>query len=672
MLRSLEQHKYLLLIISAIIFFSCNDTQNGALNYSLNFSGSNKSELEKALNHFKEDSLKLKATIFLITNMFGSFSQNKEKLDLCAPFYDEYNKLAKEYNYTMNSDRGQKIDSLWSDFSIRNPQLNNLPFQLDLETISAEQLITEIDLAFNAWQENVYTKDCTFDEFCEYILPYRRSNGLIIDNARTKFYERHNGQYFSQLGKDMIDESDSLLYEYRHLTHSQFWGTQIPILTASTFENLYHGLCEHRCWYNSLLFSSLGMAAAVDFVPAWGNRNNNHTWNVLIKDGKSYAFEAFWDNDRWKYKRIYNNKTFDYDWGRFRLAKVYRQSFKNFPEGPINDKKVLPDNIPEFFRNIKKKDVSHEYFDTVNVTVSLTETPKKTYYAYLCVWNFQNWQPVQWGKIKNGKVVFEGMGKDVVYLPCYYINGNLSYAGSPFLLNQKGNLEYLDSNRQNKEDLYIKHYAGAPLHYGNKWNNISISNTVILGSKEINFENSDTLCVLADSIEIYSKRISIPFSKEIRYIRVSLPHKKLAYSDLSFYKNEDGKKKKINGVKFVKALEKSENGENTTYIFDNYKATGYKKEINVDYLDIDLGDKYIVSDISFTPYFEAGLKENLEFELFYWNNGWESLGKQHGSNKHIVFKDVPKNALFILKHPDRNNRPGSRPFVYRENEIIWH
>lgn len=658
--------------VTFIATTSCNKEASKELLQSLKLSGSNKTELEKVLDHYQNDSLEFKAARFLIKNMFGSYSQNSDIVEICSPFYEEYNSLAKEYNYAINTRRGQKIDSLWSTFSTGNPQLRNLPFQLDLETISAKQLITEIDLAFKVWQENVYTKDCSFDEFCEYILPYRRLNGLVIDSARVKFYERHKGQYFTQPGKDMIDEADSLLYEYRHLTHSQFWGTKIPILTASTFEQLRHGLCEQRCWYNSLLFSSLGMAAAVDFVPAWGNRNNNHTWNVLIKDGKSYAFEAFWDNDRWKYKRIYNNETFDYDWGRFRLAKVYRQSFKNFPEGPITDKRIYPDDIPQLFRNIKKKDVSHEYFDTVNVTVRLSETPKNTHYAYLCVWNFHNWQPAQWGKIKKGNVVFEGMGKDVIYLPCYYKNGTLIYAGSPFLLNQYGEIEYFNSNLNNKEDLYIKHYAGAPLHYGNKWNNISIGNTVIYGSKTLSFENLDTLCVFPDSIDIYGSEIPISLAKPVRYIRVTLPYKKIAYSDLSFFKNENGKSEKITGVNFINTFEESENGENPSFIFDEYKATGYKKEINTNYIDIDLGDEYLISDISFTPYFEAGLKENLEFELYYWNNGWQSLGKKQGSNKHIVFRDVPQNALFILKHPDRNNRPGSRPFIYRNNEVLWH
>ncbi len=655
-----------------LLFGGCVSDASRSMKNCLELAGNNRKELEKVLDHYKDDILKLKAARFLITNMYGSFSQNREILNLCAPFYGEYGALAKEYNYTMNADRGRKIDSLWHTFSTRNPQLRNLPLQLDLETISAGQLISEIDLAFKAWQENVYSKDCNFDEFCEYILPYRRSNGLIIDNAREKFYNRHKEQYFTQPGNDMINEADSLLYEYRHLTHSQFWGTQIPVPSASTFEYLRHGLCEHRCWYNSLLFSSLGMAVAVDFVPAWGNRNNNHTWNVLIKGGKSYAFEPFWDNDRWKYKQIYNNETFDYDWGRFRLAKVYRQSFKNFPEGPITDKKVHPDDIPQLFRNIKKKDVSHEYFDTVNVTVRLSETPKNTHFAYLCVWNFQNWQPVQWGKIKNEKVVFEGMGKDVVYLPCYYINGNLTYAGSPFLLNQEGDIEYFDSNIHNKEDLYVKHYAGAPLHYGNKWNNISISQTIIVGSNNLAFKPSDTLCVFPDSIEIYGDKLRLSLNKSVRYLRITLPYKKIAFSDLSFYYNENGVEKKIEKIKFINPPDITQNGESVENIFDKYKATGYKKEINKDFVDVDLSGNYIITAIHFTPYFEAGLKENLEFELFYWNNGWESLGKQKGSNKHVVFKDVPKNALFILKHPDRNNRPGSRPFIHRNNEVLWH
>ncbi|RNC63261.1 hypothetical protein D7D25_17445 [Proteiniphilum sp. X52] len=59
----------------------------------------------------------------------------------------------------------QKTDSLWNNFSNRHFKLCSLPFQSDLENISAEQLISEIDLTFKAWKGNVYTQDCSFDEF---------------------------------------------------------------------------------------------------------------------------------------------------------------------------------------------------------------------------------------------------------------------------------------------------------------------------------------------------------------------------------------------------------------------------------------------------------------------------------------------------------------------------
>lgn len=662
------------LLLSILLFVSCQSKNDEKIyNQSLTLAGNNRTELEKVLKHYENDTLKLQAAKFLIMNMPGSFAQNEEIIGICTPFYNDYVSLAKEYGYEMNTGRGQKIDSLWNNFSNRHFKLLGLPFQSDLENISAEQLISEIDLAFNAWKENVYTHDCSFDEFCEYILPYRRMNGLVIDDARKTFYERHHGNYFTQPGKDMIDESDSLLYEYSHLTHSQFWGIRIPILTASTFEYLRHGLCEHRCWYNSLLFSSLGMGVAVDFVPAWGNRNNNHTWNVLIKDGKSHAFEAFWDNDRWKYKRIYNNKTFDYDWGRFRLAKVYRHSFKNYLEGPITDRRVQPEDIPDLFKNFKKKDVSHEYFDTVHVALQLKDIPHDTHYTYLCVLNYHQWQPVQWGKIEKGKAVFHGIGKDVVYLPCYYKHGSLIYAGEPFLLNAEGVIETFRNDTTDTEDLYIKHYAGAPLHYGNKWNNTSIEQTSVYGSLSPMFSGGDTIGIFPDSIEIYNKKIDSRYDRPVRYIRVSLPYRKVAFSNLAFYYNDPaGEEKKIETVTLVHPLDSTENGEITDYIFDEYIATGYRRELGRNHIDIDLGDEYTVTSVRFAPYYEAGLKKEVNFELFYWNDGWKSLGKQNGSDKHVVFKNVPKDALFLLKHQDINNSPGARPFIYRNNEVLWH
>lgn len=399
----LNRKLYILFFLLLIFSFNFCTYNNSAVSIKqvLSHSGNNRAELEKVLEHYKNDSLKLDAAKFLITNMPGSYSLNDKTIDICKPYYNYYDTLAKAYNYEMNAERGRKIDSTWNLFHNYNYIKLNLPVISDLEHISAKTIISEIDLAFKAWRNNVYSQNSTFEEFCEYILPYRRMNGIVIDDSRNTFFNRHYPDYYTKPGKDMIDETDSLLYEYKNITHSQFWGTRIPILNAETFELLKYGLCEHRCWYNSLLLSSLGM------------------------------------------------------------------------------------------------------------------------------------------------------GKDVIYLPCYYEKGALTYAGDPFLLNADGYINYFNSDINDTETLYIKHYAGAPLHYGNKWNNISIEKTRVYGSLTENFDEKNLIAVFPDSIELGNKKISV-------------------------------------------------------------------------------------------------------------------------EDNHVVFNNIPQGALLLLKHQDRNNTPGSRPFIYRNNEVLWY
>ena len=50
---------------------------------------------------------------------------------------------------------------------------------------------------------------------------------------------------------------------------------------------------------------------------------------------------------------------------------------------------------------------------------------------------YQQWHPVQYGEIRGDKVTFEGMGKDLVYLPAFYCNGKIIPAqaeAAPFLV----------------------------------------------------------------------------------------------------------------------------------------------------------------------------------------------------------------------------------------------
>ncbi len=662
------------IILIATFFVSCS---NHELERALSLAGENRAELEYVLEHYQNEPMKQKAAQFLIENMTDAYSEDRRITEVCKPFYDSYDSLMLTHGYDSLLrifDYGKmklwdkQVDSLWAEYYNISHEKILLDKQYDLQNISAQRLITEIDQAFEVWQSNVYMRDCSFESFCEYILPYRHRNGLLTDSTRQIFRERHEHDFFRQDGKNMIEEMDSLLYRYRHVTHSGFAGTRIPIHTAQTMEKLRHGLCEQRCWFNSLLFSSLGMAVATDFVPAWGNRNNSHTWNVVIKNGKSYAFEAFWDNDRWKYKRIYNNKSCDSIWGRYRLPKVYRRTFQRYTEGPVADNDVDFSDIPPLFKDVRKKDVSSEYFETTDVTINLSSVPKDAKYAYLCVLNYNNWDAVQWGRIADGKATFKDMGRNILYMPMYCKGGIMFQAGEPFVLKTDGTIKTINSTTET-ETVVINHFSGALAYVKNKEFFKEIVGTLILAKNEQGIFQ-DTVCCFSDRPELNSISVKSCSNKPTQCVRMYLPHGNVALNGLEFYKRTADGMEKIRNVVIKGSLPDSRNGEHPTAILDEFSATGYAGKIENGYIDFYFGETCVIDEVRYIPYQHCGFETEYEYKLCQWDNGWKEIAHNKGG-KPLIFENVPKNSLLIVVPSNNTERVGSRPFIYRNGEVFW-
>ena len=649
--------------------FSCQ--QNARLEQALELAGTNRPELEKVLTHYRDSGLKYEAARFLIENMPGSHGADSAALARLYPVYDAYDAINRASHYQADGKWGvpgvwgERIDSLEK----KHVRLfDRLPTVMDLQHVKADYLIREIDRSFLAWERNVYASGGSFEDFREYVLPYRQQNGLVMDAARDVFYQRHARDYYVQEGKSWLEETDSLLYEYHHLTHSGFRGIRIPIVRAETFERLRYGVCMHRCWYNALLLSSLGMPAAVDFVPAWGNRNSSHTWNVVMVDGKSYAFEAFWDNDRWKYKRIYNNRNIDHLWGKFRLPKVYRYTYSNHMDGPVADGKVSGEDIPPLFRNVKKKDVSAEYFEPHDVTVRLTEAvPENARYAYLAVFGNQQWHPVQWGLIGgDGTVTFRGMGKDMVYLPVYYKRGQVIPAGSPFKLEPDGSMSPLQDDGM-RGNVHLRVVKGTPVcrvnhpHFnrprGFRW----------VGLKDGHPE--DELFVWNDSLTLKYSEAALSVDSAYRYVRMYLQDDTLSMGEISFHTSE-GRIPSVDVLTEVRTFSPDENREMLT---DGIEATACHGLVLERYVDFDLGKEYRLTGIGLYPYLDSELTEG-EYELYCWSDGgWQSVGRKTADGKgYMEFEDVPISSLLMLKDCSKGWSSAERPFVYREGgHVCW-
>ena len=80
MKNTMAKIMYAFITLFLFIVSSCKET-NQRLEYALDFAGSNRVELEKVLDYYKGDALKLKASYFLIENMPRYFSYTGHVLD---------------------------------------------------------------------------------------------------------------------------------------------------------------------------------------------------------------------------------------------------------------------------------------------------------------------------------------------------------------------------------------------------------------------------------------------------------------------------------------------------------------------------------------------------------------------------------------------------------------
>lgn len=663
------KHTIYISLILHLLFSSCSSLSERKLELSLASAGSNKSEVQAVLKHYKDSTLKLKAAKFLFENMPGHYAIDSNLINSLQAYYLKHKVISEKYQWNVyNSQWIYSIDSLrdsyLSIFFTESLQTS----KADIENIKSYWLIKQIDLAFKAWQTNSYTQNITFEEFCEYILPYRAQDGLVLDNSREVFFNRHHN-FFNNSSKPIQETIDSLLAKYQTINHSNFAAINTPIYSIPTLELIKRGLCNHKCWFNVALLTAMGIPTVIDFVPAWGNRNSGHSWNAIILNGETYPFEPFWDEEPWKYKTLYNNKTFDLKWGKFRLPKVYRQTYSYHLEGPAYDKEVNPYDIPPLFKNPNIVDVSSSYFETIDINIELDKiAPRETRYCYLCVYKNGNWIPVQWGKIKNKKVTFKEMGKDIVYLPAYFIDGNIIPATNPFYLDEKGKTTYLKTS--SKTSSLTLAATSSIVNVDVREKNIKfLSGTYILGKTDNHSNQYDTLFHFSDTIDNWQNSISFNIQKKYRYIHLLSSQDTLALNEISFYEKNNDSLHQILNIKVSGEFGPTNPEQPIEHLIDNLSATGTCGRLTKNTtLCFDLGKPYPLACIRYYPYIQCCLKEGTNYELLYWDNRWISGGIQKCNNQYISFKNIPQGTLYRLKEEFSKNE---RIFTWENGLIYW-
>lgn len=392
---------------------------------------------EEVLNEFKDDELKRKAAFFIFNNMKNHYSETVIWVDSLgkALDYDELN--YSDYKTSIHAFRQKtRLNKV-------KPKISRI---FDGDTISADYIINHINMILKTWNKP-WNKHLEFEDFCEYVLPYRVMNEPV-QYYQNIFFERFE-PFLDSLSDNGVDYELQCLVNmeihkgYQNTFQREDPRYRLPLQGPLNLMHRKQGDCTNMVNYASYAMRSLGVPVTVDFTPWYSTSTGRHFWNVTWdKNGKASIFVGTRNNP-----------------GTYliprELGKVFRFKYSNNKDWIAH---FLPENkLPHgFFRKKHIFDVTPEYGPCTDLVFNLnvkTDSP----YAYISVFNGLNWKAVFFGKLNSqNKVCFKNMGRGAVYLPQIFKNNRFHSVAYPKLLRKDGTIEELRPDLKRRRCISIK------------------------------------------------------------------------------------------------------------------------------------------------------------------------------------------------------------------------
>lgn len=623
-----------------ILAISVSCTRDKALNSVLDQAGKNRTELEKVLVHYDSIPEKKKAAEFLIRNMPGRYSMQ-------SPFLFRYYELLDSLqglNYIGHDEIIVFYDSIY-----KRSEWRSLKPVYDIESITSQYLITHIDAAFDAWK-SPWAKDLTFEEFCEYLLPYRVDNE-VLESWMEDYKAKYENIAYS-VGSTSID-SVYEVFANMFVGHRYFAPDFVPGAKPSSLPKIRIGACRMYTALATCLFRSIGVPIVSEFTPNWSNHAMGHEWTTIIVKGKNYPIQL---GD--KGPLGYHIKGFTY-----RPPKIYRTTFGSH-KALIEDET----DVPPLFKDKRVIDVTHEYLPTT--VIDLPESFKEygNYrYAYLSVFDLMNWKPVAFGMRKGQTIQFQNMGLNAVYLPVFYKEGIYYPAYHPVRVDKEGDYLFLKPNKKKLRKVILrrKFMDNSP----KQWADAMVGGCFVF-SKEALFADGDTLRI--DSLHEYAYQ-TMEIKGLYRYMKYIPPvFTKGNIAEIEVYDKQGTKVQgKVIGnyapgwLDSMVAMRRAFDGDALTF-------TSARPEQEDAWLGLDFGKQVEVNKLVYLPRSDDNfIKEGELYELFYWDKEWRSLGQQTGSRQlqYLEYDNVPDNALLLLRNLTKGKE--ERIFTYEDGKLIW-
>lgn len=636
--------KIFFLFLVCAVGISCKKQYPSDIQESLELAGDNKNELEKVISHYEEnknDSLKLKAALFLIKNM--KFHTSEDKFTYADEIFNKIKNIKTAGN-NLFEDRKRKSyieKQLDSINTIYPDALTRQNFKAsDITKINADFLINNIDLAFKAWVKIPEAYRANFKDFCNYILPYRNGAEPVSINDRKVLMNKYSWINDSlRLGTSIQRVADIVRDQIHFRTLMTIRERYPQPLSVLDFDKIKVGLCADGTTYMVHLFRALGIAAGNDYVPHWGNHwSRGHDW-FFVKYGKQtlYLDAAVEPNDPKDLLLVYKEES---------IPKIYRKSFA------VNEDTTF---------SIRDLDVTPEYFEVRSPKIPILLNRNLNIHPKVCVYDVEKgWAPVGDALLKDNYIQTHNLGLNVVYMAGYFNDNQFMPINYPFTFDKytKELHFFKPSSTTIKSAIVERKYPLFSKRYQLKRILIEELNGCFFeGSNDSSFRKRSILYIVNGLDSPHLQRVKIINPLKYKYLRFYSPKLQGYVSELAFY---DKQAKLLTGKIFKSnpIFKDTLNDHNTnTYFGGEREFVGIQlnKPSSIGFIEFQSrndGNHIIIGD---------------SYELFYWNKDWILLETRLAKRPILTFNRVPDNALFLLRNKTKKGKE-HHVFVLDENK----
>lgn len=625
------------------------------LESALVMAGENRSDLEKVLNHYADNPERLHAAKWLISNMPCHHTKTGPELEK----YRRYYEIASDQ--TLNP---QAIkDSLDAVYGFID--LSKLDIVYDIQTIDSAYLVENIDAAFEARERWPWGKNVRWEDFLEFVLPYR-----LGDESLTSWRKTINEEY-----RELIDSiaslpeavtpriASDLIYKEWIWRKNFKWTSKLPDgpRIGPAIVEWKTGTCREKADGMCYLLRAVGLPAALHIAPMRGDLNDTHSWGVVYdSDGSPWLPEQHTDT---AYK------------SRVPAAKVLSETFsinRNVPVGKLNTKLANPSLINPFVRDVTEWYLHPNKRQYFKLPLNQLDEISNGDTVYIALSSRMDWIPVGMSIAKNDSVDFGYVGDRTVCVVGKMDVGKFIPKSPPFKTtrNADDSIHFFTSG----ESIPINIYSKYNIMVGDfTWRMVDACFEV---SDSPDFSVVDTIHQIKECPKRLFTTVNIDVDKKHRYIRyMSADKSRCNVAMISFYENADDSYPMTGKIINAQGFHPTDDNHNFRNAWDGNPYTSVDmKESSGGWTGLDLGRPRKIEKIVYSPRNRGNfIQAGYSYELLYYNSkkGWISLGRQKADSD-IITMTAPEGALLYLHCLDAGKE--ERIFEYdidNDLQIYW-